>query len=226
MSALLGEFTDGPISVLTSEGVSMILRRAILANVLQPGQALRERDIAAELNISRTPVREALFTLNGEGLVELSPRRNARVRKVNAADIIHIYALRAVLECFAARCAAEAHSPAELQGIADALKEQKRLGSGGTAIQQARLDLAVHQAIARAAKSRLLETVLNQVLTVTATLRSRFKYDAARAKAVYQEHLAIYQAIAAGDGDLAEQLMRQHIEQSRGYAEQHPPTPA
>ena len=83
MSSLFSK-SDAPLSSRTSVGVADIIRREIFAGTLQPEQPLLERDIASELGVSRTPVREALFALQGEGLVELVPRRNARVRKMRA----------------------------------------------------------------------------------------------------------------------------------------------
>lgn len=73
---------------------------------LKPGEPMPERLLAEQLGVSRTPVREALFTLQSEGLVELTPNRGATVRMVTAQDIVRIYSLRGVLESYAAREAA------------------------------------------------------------------------------------------------------------------------
>lgn len=151
MSDLLGGLISGPIAVRTSEGVAHIIRTAILGGGLPPGKSLPERKLAEELNVSRTPVREALFALQGEGLVDLAPGRCARVRRVLDADIKHIYSLRRILESYAASCAAEYQDKAKLIKVEDALSAQKRLGSSGSAMEQARADLAFHEAIAAAA---------------------------------------------------------------------------
>ena len=99
-----------PMSQRTSEGVARILRTEIFAGRLQPGQPMPERLLAEQLGVSRTPVREALFTLQSEGLVELTPNRGATVRTITANDVVQIYSLRGVLEAYAAREAAKARS--------------------------------------------------------------------------------------------------------------------
>ena len=119
MSALLGDLVGGPLATRTSEGIAHVLRKAILAGILNPGQQLRERRLAEELQVSRTPIREALFTLHGEGLVDLAPRRCARVRAVTQSDIAQIYALRKLLEAHSARAAAENGDRAKITGIVE-----------------------------------------------------------------------------------------------------------
>src|SRR5215210_19437 len=79
------------------------IRDAILAGRLEPDQPLREEDLARQLGISRTPIREALLLLQNEGLVETVPNRGATVKSYDAADLDDVYTLRAVLEGYAAR---------------------------------------------------------------------------------------------------------------------------
>ena len=218
MSTLLGDLVGGPLATRTSEGISHVLRKAILAGILNPGQQLRERRLAEELQVSRTPIREALFTLHGEGLVDLAPHQCARVRAVTQSDIAQIYALRKLLESHAARAAAENGDRARINDIAAALAAQRRLGTGGSAQDQAEADFAFHDAIAAAAGSQLLLTVERQVLAVTITHRSRYKYPTAQIKRVWRLHAAILEAIEAGDGDRAEALMAAHIAESTEIA--------
>jgi DNA-binding GntR family transcriptional regulator len=221
MPDLLEGMVSGPMATRTSEGIAHVIRKAILAGILPPGQPLRERQLAEELQVSRTPVREALFTLQGEGLVDLAPNRYARVRHVTSGDIAQIYSLRQVLESYAARCAAEQRNMAKLDRAADALAVQRRIGTSGSAMEQAQADLAFHEAIAAAADSQLLLTVVHQVLAVTVTLRSRYEYSMSRAKLVCRQHAAILDAIRTGDADTAERLMAEHIAGSSKLAFKH-----
>jgi DNA-binding GntR family transcriptional regulator len=221
MADLLEGLVNGPMAVRTSEGVAHVLRKAILSGALPPGQPLRERQLAEELKVSRTPVREALFNLQGEGLVDLTPSKYARVREVTPSDIAQIYSLRRVLEAYSARCAAERKDVAMLEKVEDALAAQRRLGASGSLMEQAQADLAFHEAIAAAAGSRLLTTVLHQVLAVTVTLRSRYKYKPNRAERVCQQHGEILRAIKDGDADEAESLMSEHIAESSRLADEH-----
>ncbi len=218
MSDLLADLVSGPMATRTSEGIAHVLRKAILAGILSPGQQLRERRLAEELQVSRTPIREALFTLQGEGLVELAPNQCARVRHVSQSDIAQIYSLRRLLEAHAARSAAEHGDRVKIDQIAVALAAQERLGDEGTAQDQAQADFAFHDAVAVAAGNQLLLTVVRQVLAVTVTHRSRYKYAATRVKSVCRQHGTILKAIEAGDGERAELLMSQHIGESTKVA--------
>jgi len=218
MSTLLGDLAGGPLATRTSEGIAHVIRKAILAGTLGPGQQLRERRLAEELQVSRTPIREALFTLHGEGLVDLAPHQAARVRAVTPSDIAQIYALRKLLEAQSARAAAETGDRAKIDAVASALAAQRRLGTGGSPQDQAEADFAFHDAIAVASGSQLLLTVERQVLAVTITHRSRYKYSAQQIKRVWRLHEGILEAIESGDGDRAEALMASHIAESTDIA--------
>src|SRR5712691_6146739 len=95
-----------PLARNASVAAAELIREAILDGRLQPGERLKEERLARELGISRTPVREALLILQGEGLVEASPNRGATVRTHDADDLDDLYQLRALLEGFATRRAA------------------------------------------------------------------------------------------------------------------------
>lgn len=214
MANLLGNLANGPIAVRTSEGIAHVIRKAILGGILPPGKPLPERELADELKVSRTPVREALFTLQGEGLIDLAPGRRARVRQIAPSEIRQIYSLRQILECYACRCAAEFADREKLRQVEDALGAQMRVGAAGSAAEQAQADLAFHEAIANAAGTRLVSTLMRQVLAVTVANRSGYQYSERDVRRVYSEHGAIVKAIRAGDADVAETLMRSHISKS------------
>lgn len=210
--------TSASLSTRTSAGIADVIRREILSGSLAPEQPLMEREIAAELGVSRTPVREALFILQGEGLVELVPRRNARVRRVTYTDISQIYSLRLVLETHSAESAARFATPSTILAIETALLRQKNLGRDCTALEQADADLAFHRAVASASGSTILTTILQQVLAFTATLRSRIKYDVSRTRIVLAQHKDILTAIKDRDPKLASKRMAEHIGMSTEYA--------
>lgn len=207
---LLG-LVEGPMAVRTSEGVAHVMRKAIISGRLAPGEVLAERKLAEELSVSRTPVREALFILQGEGLIELAAGKRARVREVSSTEIQEIFVLRRMLETHAAEQAAVLADKAKLARIVDALRVQRILGEASNALEQAQADLAFHEAIANAAGSQLLLTLLRQVLAITVTYRSAIKYTGARVTRVYQEHDGILEAIRAGDAKLAGERMSQHV---------------
>ena len=211
-----------PLSQRTSEGVARILRAEIFSGRLKPGDPLPERSLADQLGVSRTPVREALFTLQSEGLVELTPNRGATVRTVNAHDVEQIYALRAVLEAHAAREAAEVGlNEYYVHALEDAQARLERLGTGSAAAEQALADLSFHMLISEATGSRMLHTIMGQVLAFTVSYRSNFAYPEERATRVNQQHRAILAALRDQDTDRAEKAMREHVESSSQFALEH-----
>lgn len=218
--------SDTPLSSRTSAGVADIIRHDILSGTLKPEQPLLERDIASELGVSRTPVREALFALQGEGLVELVPRRNARVKKITDVEIRQIYALREVLEAHSAASAAEFANAQNILDIEMAHVRQKNLPADCSATEQAEADLAFHAAVAAATRSQLLLTIVTQVLAVTATLRSRVKYDAKRSRRALSEHQAVLAAIKARSPEAAREAMQRHIKASIIYIKDQAPPPS
>lgn len=200
-----------------SASIADIIRREILSGNLKPDHPLLERDIALELGVSRTPVREALFVLQGEGLVELEPRRYARVRKITRSDISQIYSLRVVLEAHSAEGAAINADHKAILAIEMAMTKQKNLDRTCSAIDQTNADLEFHAAIAAASNSQILMTVINQVLAFTATLRSRIKYEPQQFRTALSQHKSILRAIKARDAAKARDLMAEHISSSERY---------
>jgi DNA-binding GntR family transcriptional regulator len=211
-----------PMSQRTSEGVARILRKEIFAGRLKPGEPLPERLLAEQLGVSRTPVREALFTLQSEGLVELIPNRGAAVRTLSAHDIEQIYSLRAVLESHAAREAAQVMSEENVRELEEAHARLERMGSAeNAAVDQALADLDFHMIIGAATGSRMLHTIMGQVLAFTVSYRSNYAYPTERAALVNEQHRAILDALRDRDPDRAEKLMREHVHASSVFALEH-----
>lgn len=101
------------------EAVTDAIRKAILAGIFQPGDRLPQQYLASRLMVSRTPVMEALHTLQAEGLVVYAPHRGATVRILEPAEIEEAYQLRILLETFALRLAIERITPEEIDELAD-----------------------------------------------------------------------------------------------------------
>jgi DNA-binding GntR family transcriptional regulator len=202
----------------TSEGIARILRSEIFTGELAAGDTLPERLLAERLQVSRTPVREALIILQSEGLVELVPNRGAFVRTITADDLVEIYTLRGLLESHAARLASEHAKPEQLDAMEDAQTRLRRMQARGSAADQAMADLAFHTAVSEAAGSPFLATLVGQVLAFTVSFRANYKYPAERSQTALVEHNAIFMAIGAHDGALAERLMREHVASSCTFA--------
>lgn len=189
------------------------LRDMILSGELSPGTRIQEKPFADRLNVSRTPVREAIALLTSEGLVT---RQNGGVPVVNSisvTDYMEVLHVRRLLECEAARQAAIVNSPAE-----PLIALRQRVGSFLTdarpdAQDHQRFDDDLHLAIAEIAGSRLLTELIGNLRLKTRIFDQRSIPD--RFVPGCHEHGAILDAILARDPDRAEAAMRLHISNAR-----------
>lgn len=189
------------------EAVYTFLRKAILKDYLGRGCHLVERDLARDLGTGRTSVREAFRRLEAEGLVKHSPNKGVVVAGLSYADISEIYQVRSVLEGFAARLAAQRACPRELD-------ELERVLQPGSAEANREEGVSFHGVLIRIAGNSWLERLVEPLreyihsFHFTSFLREGRREEASR------EHLAILEALRAGDADLAERLAREHISNS------------
>lgn len=184
------------------------LREGIRAGEFRPGQRLREAELAAQLKVSRTPVREAIRRLASDGLIEVAPSRGMMIINLDKQQVRELYALRETLEGAAARMAAQHASPAELATM------REILASGGLAREpreSARLNRLFHQAIQDAAHNRYLGLALIQLSDSLALLPGTTFEVAGRPEVAHEEHLGILAAIEDRAPGKAEELARHHI---------------
>ncbi|SFB12885.1 transcriptional regulator, GntR family [Poseidonocella pacifica] len=184
----------------------------IREGALQPGDRLRETDLAERLGVSRTPVREAIRQLEADGLVSHVPRQGATVRSLGYAEVMELYEMRAVLEGTAARLAARAGSDVEIDELA-ALND--RLTEAGATPEATRLNRIFHATLLDAAKNRFLSKSMLSLQKALMILGPTTLSDHDRAHAADTEHRRIIEALRARDGAAAETAMREHIEASQ-----------
>jgi DNA-binding GntR family transcriptional regulator len=199
----------------TVDTVADILREAVLDGVLQPSTWLREKELAQELSVSRTPVREALRRLAAEGLVTIVANQGAMVASMTIEDILEVYAVRENLEGLAARLAARRRSPEDLERLEDALELMRRVIADGRTSELASLNLAFHKVIREASANRLLERFLGQVEHAVRRFGATTFQVPGRAEEAVEEHGRIVEAIAAGDTEEAERLALDHMRRAR-----------
>lgn len=193
------------------------LRGGILDGRYAFGARLGEIEVAAELGLSRTPVREALRRLGSEGLVELLPNRGARVRTWTAQDLEETYELRAVLEGLGARRAAgriDAATLDELAALADEMVGvDPSLGHRppGDFDDLAALNARFHALIVGASGSAQLASTLAGLVQLPLVMRTYRRYTPAALARSHAHHHEIVDALRAGDGAWAESVMRSHV---------------
>jgi DNA-binding GntR family transcriptional regulator len=184
------------------------LRQGIRAGEFRPGQRLREAELATRLNVSRTPVREAIRRLASDGLIEVAPSRGVMIISLDKQQVRQLYALREILEGAAARMAAQHASPAEIATMRELLDAGRAAAEPG---QIARLNRLFHHAIQDAAHNRYLAQALVQLSDSLSLLPGTTYEVPGRADAAHEEHLAIIDAIEARAPERAEDLARRHI---------------
>jgi DNA-binding GntR family transcriptional regulator len=195
------------------------LRAEIVDGRLQPGQRLRTAALAERLGFSRTPIREALVLLEGEGLVKLEPRRGAVVRAFAGEDLMDLYEVRALLEAHAARRAAEHIGPADLQRLHElvALGEGRRTATRDDAEAQIGWNVEFHRVVCRAADSPRLLEALRAVAGIPLAFRTATWLDDAQRARSLASHREVADALSAGSAERAEAAMRMHLLGARDY---------
>jgi DNA-binding GntR family transcriptional regulator len=198
------------------------IRRAILEGTLRPGERIVEQRLAKLLNVSRTPVREALLKLERENLVARAGRGMA-VRSFSAEEVHDIYDLRAHIESYAARRAAERITDAELAELRllqDRLVEEAAKPSEPEVEwlrSLARLNQHFHTLIVRAARSAPLERIINGVGQTPLVYKSYLWYGEDEKRRSSEEHVKLLELLAARDAPGAEACWRAHIEFGRDH---------
>ncbi len=188
------------------------LRDAILNQTLEPGERLMEIQLAEEMGVSRTPVREAIRKLELEGLVVMVPRKGVYVAGISIRDIHEVFEVRASLEGLAARLAAQRITPDELD-----LMERSLFIEAGEIDKDdlgniVKTDTDFHELLYKAARNLRLYQMVNNLQEQLLRFRSTSLARPGRSKDALDEHRKILEALALGDSKLAEKLAIEHIE--------------
>jgi len=187
------------------------LRDAISDGTLPPGERITQEDLAARLNVSRSPVLQALRLLKKDGLLEEAPGRGLIVTRLDPERISHLYQIRGALDALAARLAAE-----RKQKISPVLLERGRQVADGTDISaMIEADMAFHRAIYEASGNPLIaDNALLHWIHFRLLMGAVLQRSGSR-QGIWDEHQAIAQAINDGDAARAATLSEQHAEVAR-----------
>jgi DNA-binding GntR family transcriptional regulator len=187
------------------------IRDRIIRGSLQRGARIHQEDLAEELGVSRTPVREALRRLAAEGLVEMRTNRGARVADVGAEDMRAAYEARLVIEPGAARLAGAERLPAPLARMRAAVSAQRRAVPNVRRSFDANREF--HIALVQASANSFLIQFAQRlwVARIGEVIYERQRETPARMRLDAEEHEQILEAIEAGNGRRAESLARRHL---------------
>lgn len=215
----MSSIVDGtaPLTKSASAAAAELIRSAIVEGRLEPGQRLKEEELARELGISRTPIREALLVLQTEGLVDAAPNRGASVRAYDAADLEDLYLLRAVLESFAARLAAARISGEEVAELRASCERFGALRATDDVTELVRENVRFHDVILAAARSERLAQMVRSVIALPLVYRSYIWYSPDQKLISEHYHRQLTAALAGHEAERAELVMKEHVLEARDF---------
>jgi DNA-binding GntR family transcriptional regulator len=197
------------------EQVAQRLRQMLVENQIAPGAKLNERELSEVLQVSRTPLREAIKMLAAEGLVELLPNRGAIAVELTEADVLNTFEVMAGLEALSGELAAQRITDAELAEIRAMHFEMLAAYTRRDLPAYYRLNSQIHRAINTAAKNGVLTATYNQVNARLQALRFRSNQDEAKWKQAMAEHDRMIEALGKRDAAAMRKVLGEHLDHKR-----------
>jgi DNA-binding GntR family transcriptional regulator len=214
------------------EDIFDVLHEKIISGVYKPGHWLRQEDIATQLGVSMTPVREALDLLVSSGLAERVPYRGVRVREMSIKDVVEAYGLRLVLEAVIAQEAARNITDEQIASLEGMLEEMKKHDTLKEMSDERKLSREFHSAIAAASRNELLiklYAIVSNAFPDWLLYEVLFRNPELIADSTantLKEHIAIVDALKKRDGYQAAQESIEHVMESGKWLEESLDIPA
>lgn len=189
------------------------LKELILSDALSPGTFLSERQFAAKLGMSKTPVRLAIERLASEGFLIVSPQQGIVVAEPSLEEVLDLFELRRVLEGYTARRLAGRLTAPQVQRLEENLAAQDVCARTGDVLSYRKLDTEFHLMLAEYLGNREVRRIMEQAGDRLMRIIFRIvKRQPERMASSTEEHRSILAAIVEGDAELAERRMTQHLE--------------
>lgn len=194
------------------------IKERILNGALAPGFPINEEDLGRDLDVSKTPVREALRQLEREGLVENIPGRGSTVTHITFQDIRDIFEIREILECGAAKRAALIHDEIGFQAKKRELETNSKKWTDDKEFNWGPVEDIHLFIIASIGNQKLLDTYVGLIDHIK-RIRKHFsgRFSQKRFNELIREHLEILDAIIEGNGDRAEMAVQNHLRNAAAY---------
>lgn len=202
-----------PVNFTLKDHIYDVLRAAILdMNIYDEDANLRldERTMADQLNISRTPLREALARLQQDGFVEIQPRKGVFVRRKTLEEVLEMIVVWAALESMAARLAAERVTDKELASLRALAARYSDTEAGAHIAEYSEANVKFHQCILELSGCKLLKSSADELFLHMHAVRRRAMGESDRARRSVVDHMSIIEALEARDPDLASDRVREH----------------
>jgi len=194
------------------EIVFQALREAIISGELKPGERLMEVQLAEEMGVSRTPVREAIRKLELEGLVVMVPRKGAYVAGLSMKDAADVFEVRQSLEGLAAALAAERITDEEIESLERVLLEINDAAEKNDLDLIIQKDAEFHNILFKASRNDRLVQIISNLKEQIDRFRIQSFENPGRLKKLMEEHKKIVEAITERNVEKAKKLAEEHIE--------------
>lgn len=190
------------------EKILEMIRDAILKGTLKPGERVSEPELAERFGISRTPIREAFRQLESEGYLEVIPRKGAVVASLSERDIEEFYAIKIILEGFAAKMAAEKLTAKDIERLETINEKLQKIADEGDVKSFFRVHNEFHDVFIKAAGNDKLYEMINQLVMKFKRLRLASLSQPGRMEISVEDHRDMIEAFKNHDGERADNLVR------------------
>ena len=197
------------------EATFQTLKSLLVEGKIVPGSKLNERELAERLNVSRTPIREAIRRLAADGLVELIANRGAIAVQLSIDDVIHTFDVIAELEGYSGELAAKNISDSTLSELEALQYEMMASYARRDLSSYYKLNLRIHRLINQAANNPVLATLFSQVNSRIEALRFRSNQDGVKWEKAVEEHQEMLDALKARDSARMRKVMMTHVTNKR-----------
>ena len=200
-----------PLRELVCENI----RQAIIDGTFSPGERLMEIQLADEMGVSRTPVREAIRKLELEGLVTMIPRRGAEVAQITEKSMNDVLEVRRAMDALCVELACDRITPEELQDLKKACDTFEAAVKTDDIKQIAQADVALHDIIVQATGNQRLIQLVNNLSEQMYRYRFEYIKDFSQHERLVEEHKVIYESIVKKDKETASNMAKVHIDNQK-----------
>lgn len=213
MERLLAEKFNMDQHQTLRERIVDFLKESIIKGDLKPGERIAEPELAERFGISRTPVREAFRQLESEGFLTVIPRRGATVSPITDKDVREFYAIKGLLEGYAARIACPRFTEKEIKRMEFLNSQMARFADKEDVKNFFKIDNQLHDVFLMACDNYRLYVLVNSLVQQFERLRITALSLTGRMKRSVVQHMDIIEAFKKRDSDLVESLVRSNVEQ-------------
>lgn len=199
------------------EQVRDAILEEIASGAFAPGDRIIQEQIAQALGVSRQPVQQALVLLRNQGVLQDAPGRGLLVAPLDPDHVRHMYDIRAAIEGLAARRAAELGAERAAKAGPALIEAGRKAVAAGSVAKMIAADMKFHEFIYALSGNPLIEPALETHLTYTQRVMGEVLIRDEKPRDIWDQHEAILKAVARGDGDRAEALVRSHLMQAAGF---------